>query len=36
MVILPVEAIDERYFGHFGAPDDPIAAPGSRGSGKFS
>jgi putative hemolysin len=28
MVILPVEAIDERYFGHFGGPDDPITAPG--------
>lgn len=29
LVILPVEAIDERYFGHFGGPDDPIVAPGS-------
>ena len=27
---LPVEAIDERYFGHFGGPDDPIVAPGGK------
>lgn len=30
MVILPVEAIDERYFGHFGAPDDPVATIGKK------
>lgn len=29
-IILPVEAIDARYFGHFGAPDEvPVLAPGS-------
>ena len=22
LIILPVEAIDERYFAHFGAPDE--------------
>jgi putative hemolysin len=33
LVVLPVEAIDERYFGHFGGPDDPVTAPGS-GSAK--
>jgi putative hemolysin len=36
LVILPVEAIDERYFGHFGGPDSPVVAPTPRGSGKFS
>lgn len=33
MVILPVESIDSRYFGHFGAPDETSSAlqsPGSR------
>ena len=32
LIILPVEAIDERYFSHFGAPDDVKSriAPGSR------
>ncbi len=30
LVVLPIEAIDERYFGHFGGPDDPIVAPGSK------
>jgi putative hemolysin len=36
LVILPVEAIDERYFGHFGGPDSPVVTPTPRGSGKFS
>jgi putative hemolysin len=30
LVVLPIEAIDERYFGHFGGPDDPIVARGSK------
>jgi putative hemolysin len=29
LIILPVEAIDARYFGHFGAPDETISAIGS-------
>jgi putative hemolysin len=29
LVILPVEAIDERYFGHFGAPDTPVTLVGA-------
>ncbi len=29
LIILPVEAIDARYFGHFGAPDDTTSALGS-------
>lgn len=32
LVILPVEAIDQRYFGHFGAPDDPVAKTGKQPS----
>jgi putative hemolysin len=30
LVILPVEAIDSKYFGHFGAPDEAATAPGAR------
>lgn len=29
LIILPVEAIDSRYFGHFGAPEDTISALGA-------
>jgi putative hemolysin len=29
LIILPVEAIDSRYFGHFGAPEDTTSALGT-------
>jgi putative hemolysin len=36
LIILPVEAIDARYFGHFGAPDAETSALGSQISRKAS
>ena len=30
LIILPVEAIDSRYFSHFGAPDEVLPQPASR------
>ncbi|MBI4724129.1 MAG: GNAT family N-acetyltransferase, partial [Rhodomicrobium sp.] len=30
LVILPVEAIDTRYFSHFGAPDEVLPQPATR------
>jgi putative hemolysin len=36
LIILPVEAIDSRYFGHFGAPDAVTSALGSQIKRKLS
>jgi L-ornithine Nalpha-acyltransferase len=30
LVVLPVQAIDERYFGHFGSPDAPVTPIGKK------
>ena len=30
LIIMPVEAIDSRYFSHFGAPDEVLPQPASR------
>ncbi len=30
LIIMPVEAIDSRYFSHFGAPDEVLSQPASR------
>ncbi len=35
LIILPVEAIDSRYFGHFGAPDAAVASPPVRPRGQM-
>jgi len=35
LIILPVEAIDTRYFGHFGAPNQSAASVAMRPSGKM-
>jgi putative hemolysin len=36
LIILPVEAIDTRYFGHFGAPEDTTSALGAAIAKKVS
>jgi putative hemolysin len=36
LIILPVEAIDARYFGHFGAPDETLSALTSPAGKKLS
>jgi putative hemolysin len=36
LIILPVEAMDPRYFGHFGGPEDAISALGAPISRKLS
>jgi putative hemolysin len=36
LIILPVEAIDSRYFGHFGAPDETLSALTSPAGKKLS
>lgn len=36
LIILPVEAIDARYLGHFGAPDAAVSALGSQINRKLS
>jgi putative hemolysin len=36
LVILPVEAIDARYFGHFGAPDETTSSIRVQGGKAFS
>ncbi len=30
LIIMPVEAIDSRYFSHFGAPDEVLPQPATR------
>jgi L-ornithine Nalpha-acyltransferase len=36
LIVLPVEAIDSRYFGHFGAPDEALSALMSPAGKKLS